>query len=192
VKKRPVAIDVDDVLADFIGATLGYVHSQTGVRVPRSAIKTWVLTDHVPPEISDHIVPLWKSKGFCAMLPPLRGAVDAIGLLRDTHKVTFVTAPLSGGPWWVEERRRWLMSHLGAQGKKDIVFTSDKHLLVKDYEVIVDDRSATVDKWADAGGAAIIVSQPHNVGFKRENVLRAPDIVEAVYSLRRSVVGFTK
>jgi 5'(3')-deoxyribonucleotidase len=142
MKKRPykplVLVDVDGVVADFVGATIralggGFKHDDVKdfnfVGTPDF--------DRVKAEAA------WVSPGFVTNIPVLRYAIEGIMQLREISDVVFCTAPFEGAPCWVSERVRWLERHFGA-APEEIIFAKDKSLVVGD--MLVDDKCANLDR----------------------------------------------
>lgn len=177
-----IAMDVDGVLADFVGASLFYVESQTGVAVPRASLRTWDIRDAFPKFIRGAVTDVWNARGFCATLKVLPRAQGAISLLREKHDVIFVTTPMATNPWWKDERRLWLRNFFSA-GSRDVIFTHNKAGYAKRFDILVDDSFSNVSGFQDRGSPAILVNQPYNRGYQWG--LRAADVADAVDIIRQ-------
>lgn len=161
-KKPTVLVDVDGVLADFIGPYLDVIHTLTGRRYTREQVTSWSVTDALG--LSDeehhalghHVV---STPGFCASLPVLPDARDGIERLRSVAEVYIVTSPWKGRHW-AGERLEWLREHFGIN-ERHVVQCRAKHLVHGD--VLVDDRTSTVQEWYEArGGVPVLWDTPHN------------------------------
>ncbi len=167
-----------------MGASIHFVHSQTGILVPRSKMTTWDLRPAFPKTIVDDLTAAWNSKGFCALLNPIAGTQSAIKSLREHYDIAFLTTPLKTNPHWEAERLQWLMTFYEA-GRNDVVFSKKKVDYVKEFDWLIDDKYENVTEWTEAGGKAILISQAHNAGKKCYR--RASDLCEAAYNLRRDI-----
>jgi 5'(3')-deoxyribonucleotidase len=168
VKPR-VLIDVDGVLANFVGATIRDMEAHHGFSMSHDDVTTWDIISSFPVDASrlgDTMRSRWREPGWCASIPVYEGAVEGISILRDLADVFFVTAPMSGAPHWMWERSLWLSQHFNAD-ERDIVFTSSKHLVSGD--VFVDDKPSNVMEWLHGHhfgrGVPVIWDRPYNRGY---------------------------
>jgi 5'(3')-deoxyribonucleotidase len=138
-------LDVDGVLADFVGPTLRELHRMGGPKMTPEDIKTWDLFCHIPVEWKDHLLAAWDAEGWCHSLPMLPGAAEGVQRLREADAdIVFATSPLKT-IYWVEERIAWLGEHFGAK-RDDIIFTSRKELLVGG--MLIEDKLSTALEWS--------------------------------------------
>jgi 5'(3')-deoxyribonucleotidase len=151
---RVVLLDVDGVLADFVG---GCLRGDVGAE----DIRAWDVLESLPAEYRDEVFESWHREGWCRGLGLYPGAREAVMGLRDVARVLFVTSPMSGAPHWMWERDRWLREHLNATSD-EIVFATAKHHVCGD--VFVDDRVANVLDWHRHHplGLAVLWRQPYN------------------------------
>jgi len=171
VTRPRVLLDVDGVLADFVGHTL----SMLGDLAPaggRDAFTSWDMLSAMSPRARAETEARWRRQGWCLTMPVCPGAqnaVDRIGLRAD---VVYVTAPMRGAPHWMYERWLWLERQFAADARA-VVFAHGKALVSGD--VFVDDRVENIDEWAAAhpNGAALLWDAPYN----RHCVPSAPNAV---------------
>jgi hypothetical protein len=107
--KPLVLVDVDGVLADFVGATVEHLvdfgvpasaERVTGYDIPMAL----GLTD----EQTAHVHALWSWDAFHSILHPYDDALDAWNELRAIADVHIVTKPYPGSRSWVPSRLAWL------------------------------------------------------------------------------------
>ena len=163
---RPhVLLDVDGVLADFVGAVLRKVDGMTMEHLPTAdEITTMEIFDSLPESVRK-----WKEvvyedmgkEGKCLSLAVYPGAKEGVARLREIADVTIVTAPLRGSPTWAYEREAWLWRHFGIE-RHDIIHTSKKQLVRGD--VFIDDHAGHVASWKrhHPHGAAACWARPYN------------------------------
>ena len=159
---RPtVVLDVDGVVADFVGHTLSIL----GDRAPvRSSLRIWGVTDQFSDEDAQLCHLRWRAPGWCRTMPVLPWSYNAVDRLSLRANVLWATAPLPNAPHWVAERTAWLVQHFAAD-PKSIFFVEDKSLVPGD--IMVDDKPENVDKWATAhpNGTALLWDAPYNEGW---------------------------
>lgn len=162
---RPTAlVDSDGILSDFIGAALLALRAESGVSVPREAIKTWDVFDSIPAELQrykDRVYNLLKAKLGCFSIRPYDGAKQGMKKLEEIADVVVVTSPFSGSDTWMSERERWLHMHFGIPGSR-VIHAQAKHHIKGDY--FVDDKTSHVLDWAKAHptGRALLWDMPYN------------------------------
>lgn len=104
-----------------------------------------------------------RSQGFCASLPPIEGAREALAELRHRHEVHFVTRPLKEAPYWKYEREQWLIREMDAHAH-DITFTHKKNVTAG--HALIDDGIGNLRAWyaEHMGGIPLLYPAPHNAG----------------------------
>lgn len=163
---KKVALDVDGVLADFTGPVHTYAQIMTGQHVRWEDLSSYDLSAHWP-EIKDFMRHHWRSRGFCALIPPIPRTRRAVSILYNVvgqENVKFVTAPMPDTEFWIPERTAWLKYYYKADESK-IVYTHDKNVDTESH-LLIDDRPENVVAWAKHGKPAILIRQPFNFGFK--------------------------
>ena len=136
-----VLLDVDGVLADFLGGVRRVVAEVTDQPVP---LRQTIYTDDLVGEVAAHWLRRSAEVAFCAGLEPYPGVPEAVEELRRVADVVAVTAPLKHCTGWEGVRRAWLAKHYGFAAR-DVVFTSRKDLVFGD--VLVDDHFDHVEPW---------------------------------------------
>jgi 5'(3')-deoxyribonucleotidase len=162
---RPrVLLDVDGVLADFVGHTLTLLgeHAPPG---GRDAFTSWDMLSLMSPEARAMCSHGWRRQGWCATMPTLPDAQNAVDRLGLRAEVVYATAPMADAPNWMWERSKWL-ERVFAADPRSVVFTHDKAHVWGD--VFVDDKSENVDGWASAhpDGVALLWDAPYNQDWK--------------------------
>lgn len=172
---RPrIILDVDGVVADFVGHTLTLL----GELAPpggREAFTAWDMVSVMSPEARAVCTHGWRQPGWCASMPTLPDAQNAVDRLSLRADVVWATAPMTHAPHWMHERAGWL-ERVFAADPRSIVFTHDKAHVWGD--VFVDDKPENVDGWADThrDGFSILWTAPYN----REWTSRHPNTMRAI------------
>jgi 5'(3')-deoxyribonucleotidase len=182
--KPIVLLDVDGVLADFVGPYLDVVNSLTfdkGItlmRHQREDVKTWRISESLglTDEIKAAVDVKVKSVGFCAGLPVIDGAKEGVKALQEISEVYIATSPWKG-PHWSHERAEWLEKHFGIE--QDRVMQGKAKFLL-DGDVLIDDKASTVGRWvARHPGFGLLWSTSHNL--KDSAGLRVHGWTEVLY-----------
>lgn len=165
---RPrVILDVDGVLADFIGHTLALL----GDLAPpggREAYTSWDMVSVMSPEAKAVCAHGWRKQGWCVRMPVLPDAQNAVDRLSLRADVVYVTAPMVAAPHWMYERSLWLERQFAAD-PRSVVFAHDKAHVWGD--VFVDDKAENVNEWSAAhpNGVALLWDAPYNQSWIRIN-----------------------
>jgi 5'(3')-deoxyribonucleotidase len=161
--KPIVFLDVDGVLADFVGGYLKLLAEHTGLIVDREAIDQFDigaalgLTGEQSSRMKRAI---GSAPGFARELGIYPGAVEGVRLLEQVADVYIATSPWNSNPTWTHDREWWLKEHFGIPHAK-VTHTSQKHLLRGDF--LIDDKTETLMKFIAVNkSGAIQWETPHN------------------------------
>lgn len=138
-----VLLDCDGVLSDFIGHAIQSSEVLASKGYTSETFPAWNISAVLDPEEEAELRKEFVKEGWCASMPPRKGARQACHRLREFAEVYFVTAPYDS-PYWMAERSKWLEREMGAQ-EGDWVMTHAKHLCVGD--IFVDDKLLNVTRW---------------------------------------------
>ena len=113
--KKIVYIDMDDTLADFMGAYVSAREEKPEMAFPQAEY------------------------GFFANLKPLEDAIESVQNLLDSNHLSpyVLTAPSTVNPLCYTEKRIWVEQHLGMEMVERLIISPDKSLLKGDY--LIDD-----------------------------------------------------
>ena len=163
MRRRPlVLLDVDGVLADFVGAYLDALEKVTGRRRERDEIRTWDIVKalDLAPADAEEVARIVGQPDFCYDLKLIEGAAEGVAALRKIADIHVVTAPWPSRHW-PGERVDWLLDALGIE-RLDITLTTRKDLVRGD--VLLDDRFEHLLEWtrANQDSLGILWDTPHN------------------------------
>jgi len=154
-----ILLDVDGVLADFIGA----VCAET--RIPREQITNYNIDSCMPKQESMIVRDAMLSKEFWTSLDPMPEATEATRkLCEDGHDIVVLTRPYPGCYGWVDARLWWLDQNMPWIRPENVIPTSRKELVRGD--VHVNDCAAELERWYDVntGKLAITYAAAYNNG----------------------------
>jgi 5'-nucleotidase len=155
---RRIAIDMDDVLADTLGALLEWSRGRFGYRFTRADLVGKELEDLMVPEHTRALSALLVEGSFFGDLPVLPGAVEVMRELARRDEV-FVVSAATQFPGSFLPKFRWLERHLPFIPATHVVFCGDKAIVDADY--LIDDN---VHRFPRFKGRAILFDTPHNAG----------------------------
>jgi 5'(3')-deoxyribonucleotidase len=181
-----ILLDVDGVVANFVGRYLQVVKDVTGRDYGDEDVVEWNIATALglSEQEQDRVHEVVATPGFCFELSVYPGAVAAVRRLAGRHSIVWVTTPSEHNPTWRQDRERWLAEHFGGLGRS-LVQTNDKQLV--DGDLLVDDRPENCAAWARAhpSGLAVLWSRPWNVSATPAGISRAASWDELEWIARR-------
>lgn len=200
---KPVVImDVDEVLADFVGAVIEVANNlkiDPEEMFEREDVDQWSIKDAL--DLADweweEVRRCISRPGFARELAVLDGAIDG---MRELKK--FATIVIATSPWhsdtWVSDREVWLAEHF--DGLYDaVIYTHHKEFIRGDF--IVDDRTKHVGDWLNRKSGhtgsswwgvydrALLWDKPHNAQDEVPFGVRRIDGWESLCDLIRTMWG---
>lgn len=171
-----IAVDMDDVLADTLGAQLAWFGARYGYRWTRGDLTGKQLFDDlVTPEQAAAHAAVMREGSFFGDLPVLPGAPEVLRRLADRYEV-FVASAATEFPGSFLPKFRWLERHFPFIPASRVVFCGDKAVVAADY--LVDDN---VHRFPGFRGQGVLFDAPHNqdvMGYPR---VRSWDDVAAMF-----------
>lgn len=156
-----IVLDVDGVLANFVGSALEIINALSGDQFWEGNVTMWNMEALLPPELRPAFFWHVEQPGFVERMEPLRGETHvARELMRRGHDVVFATSPWKTSPHWEQERRSWLAREFGRN--VEVHSVADKSPVSGD--VFVDDKPIHVQQWqaANPTGRAFLFDATYN------------------------------
>lgn len=187
MSKPILVLDVDGVLADFVGATLDFLERNYAVYVDYADLKLWDFMEHPVLQPYRKVAKgHWATPGFAANLVPMKGTVEAVRRLRELTDLRYATSPMGSNPTWIVERNAWLNRHFGPTLNENIRHTSTKSEMKG--HIFCDDKIENVVEYRQAHPGAVVIlhTQPYNVesawdGPRVSHVAELIPIVETLW-----------
>jgi 5'(3')-deoxyribonucleotidase len=172
-----IGIDMDEVMADTLGAQLDWFRERYGYRWTRAELAGKRLFEDLaaPGHIAAHLEVL-REGSFFGALPVMPGAVEVIGRLAARHEVYVVSAAMQF-PDSMPPKLRWLERHFPFIPVPHVVFAGEKSIV--DADVLVDDNAHRFPRFR---GRHILFDAPHNAGVQGYTRARSWPEVEALLS----------
>jgi 5'-nucleotidase len=157
---------MDNTIADLDAA----LQVECGQRFPGLVLPAKTTFDFEEPWFHAIAGHLMTRKGFFLNLAPIPGAVDAIKEMALSHRVFFVTSPLSQYKYCVPEKYEWIEKHFGVAWTKRLVITKDKTLVQGDY--LIDDKPTQEGAMMPPQWEHVYFTQPYNAQLTTKRHLR--------------------
>ena len=155
--KKSIAIDMDEVLADFITKELDIYEKEFGIRIKLEDLHGKELYQAVDPLHKDAVLSYPYRKGFFADLEVMPGSKRVITELQKKYEVFVVTAATEF-PNSLKDKFTWLNRHFPSIGWQYVVFCGYKSVIHTDY--LLDDRPSNLKTFS---GHPLLFSAPHNL-----------------------------
>ena len=170
-----IAIDMDDVLVDFIGGLRSAVKTEFGVTLTDDDFTQWDLHPLLDPIIGrSWWTWLREREWLWANFPAVDGAIGSIERLRQQgHYIEIITSK----PDWAEHNVwKWLGKWRPSVNQVTIVKLDDRKVDFTRADVLVDDKLGNCQGFVDEGRRAIMLATPHSRRMKVPNTIhRAAD-----------------
>jgi 5'-nucleotidase len=151
-----IAVDMDEVIADYFGEQVSRYESWSGVAVDIAATEGKRLREWVPPEHREFVSSLPRTPGFFAELRMIEGSRDALELLSRYSRIYIVTAATEY-PNSLREKFDWLAANFPFINWRQIVLCGDKSIIRAEY--MIDDNIHHLRQFE---GEKILFDSPHN------------------------------
>lgn len=185
-------LDMDGVIADFIGKLLKIYKERYGVSYTHADVTHFMFEKCFDKATADKMYPLFNEPGFFADLEKIQHADETVTALLGLGHVEICTTPpkvhsgdnasrasvekktRSLNHYSVADKLVWINDHF-PQLSKHVTLTGKKHLIRGD--VLIDDGMHNIKPWCGAHpkGLGLVVEQPWNVNEPiPSNAIRVP------------------
>jgi 5'(3')-deoxyribonucleotidase len=181
------AIDLDDVILDFVGGVRLWIKTEYNEDIPEEAITGFNLRPYLDPIIGKNWWTALRERDWLwPNFEAVPGAIGALEKLRaEGHYLEIVTSK----PRWAEYATwKWLGKWRPPVQRVTIVGPDDSKVNFTDATLLIDDKRENVQEFVDAGRKAILFNRPHNVGVEIPGVPRAGNWGEILDILREQEV----
>lgn len=166
-----IAIDLDDVLADFTLATLSHKLNRKVVAADYDPewgfdIVRAYNTLQVPGVEKETVQSFWESIGRddwenLERLPDSAWLIQRCAELVGNENVCILTAPTED-PECMAGKLEWIQSNMPRWIRRNFLVGPMKHFCAKGDTLLIDDSSKNVDMFRRWGGSAMLVPKPWN------------------------------
>ncbi len=165
-----IAVDLDDVVLDFVGGVRRSVKSEFGIDLPDDAIDRWDLHEILDPIIGRSWWSWLRDRDWIwATFPAIDGAMGGLEQLRrDGHYLECVTSK----PRWAEYNVwKWIGKWRPPFQRVTITGPDEKKVDWTNAEILIDDKPQNIQEFAGeyrlgiGPRMGIIFDRPHNRSF---------------------------
>lgn len=165
-----IAVDMDDVMVDFVGGLLAAVKKEYGVTITEEQVTDWNLHPLLDPIIGYSWWDWMKKRQWLwANFPAVDGAIGSIDYLRaQGHYMELLTSK----PDWARHNVwKWLGKWQADFDRVTIVPVTDSKttkVFATDATLIIDDKPANCEGFLQYARDAILFDRPHNLKFRQD------------------------
>jgi len=162
---KRIAIDMDEVIADFIGKYLLHFNRNFNGSVTVEQLHGTRFQE-LNPQMEDYLHVCLEDPLFFGDLPVMPDSQEVIRELSERYEIFIATAAMEV-PASFTAKYRWLKEHFPFLNEMNFVFCGDKSIIDADY--LIDDNSRHFKRFK---GQGILYTSPLNVyetGFVRVN-----------------------
>src|SRR5687768_13095007 len=153
MKRKTVAVDMDNVIADVTTHYIAWYHRVYGKRIEKEDIMGLPETEAFP---DGAVMKFLFTPGFFRTVPVMPGAQEALKKLQEDFEVYIVSAAMEF-PHSLSEKYEWLQEHFPFIPWNNMIFCGDKRVICTDY--LIDDHLKNLDS---CSGKPILFHATHN------------------------------
>lgn len=168
---------MDNVIADVELNYLIWYEKETGVVIPREALRGLPEAEYLPDKAA--VLRYLNTPGFFRTAPLVAGAQEGLKRLMENFEVYIVSAAMQF-PQSLPEKYDWLSEHFPFISWTNIVFCGDKSVIGTDY--MIDDHVKNLDFFK---GKPFLFTASHNIEIDRH--ARVNNWKEAVEELEKKL-----
>lgn len=158
--RESIAIDMDEVLADTVGALIERVNDRMDLSITYDMLEGKKLR-HAMPEHDGLLTEILREPGFFRQLDVMTGAQEAVKKLTAHYDVYIATAAMDV-PTSFHDKYEWLRQHFPFLDPQHFVFCGRKNIVKADY--LIDDNPRQLSIFT---GKPIMYTASHNVDDNR-------------------------
>lgn len=178
MSRKKIAIDMDEVLADTLGAIIDGVNERANLGITVESLNGQKLK-HVIPEHDGLVTEILREPGFFRHLKVMPNAQEVVEKLNEHYDVYIATAAMDV-PTSFHDKYEWLLEHFPFLDPQHFVFCGRKNIINADY--LIDDNPRQL---AIFEGESIMYTAVHNMNHHEYKRVNGWKDVEALFLFLR-------
>lgn len=174
MSRKKIAIDMDEVLADTLGAIIDGVNERANLEITVESLNGQKLK-HVIPEHDGLVTEILREPGFFRHLKVMPNAQEVVEKLNEHYDVYIATAAMDV-PTSFYDKYEWLLEHFPFLDPQHFVFCGRKNIINADY--LIDDNPRQL---AIFEGESIMYTAVHNMNHHDYKCVNGWKDVEALF-----------
>ncbi|MBT30587.1 MAG: 5'-3'-deoxyribonucleotidase [Thalassobius sp.] len=164
---KKIALDMDDVIVDYVSKAVKTYEAEFNTTVDRAAMRGKKVWQIIPEDHAKVVRQFPYRPGFFRDLEIKPKAHDTIKALMEKYEVFIVTAAMEFPSSFID-KYEWVKENLPFFSWKNLVYCGAKNIIDADY--LIDDHVKNLS--AFTSGEPIVYTAPHNEtleGYRRMN-----------------------
>ncbi len=162
---KRIAIDMDEVMADFIAKYLLHYNRDFNDNVTHERLHGMHLRQ-LNPELESHLRKCLDDPSFFGDLPVMPNSQEVVRELSERYEI-FITTAAMEVPASFAAKYNWLKEHFPFLNEMNFVFCGDKSIIDADY--LINDNSRHFKRFKGQGLLYTASHNVHETGFVRVN-----------------------
>lgn len=156
---KRVLIDMDEVIADPMGAMINWYAQEYGGGIDYSKMSGGSWVKGFPAEHQALVRARLFEPGFFRNLPVMKDSVETLDKMNRQYEI-FIVSAATEFPNSLKEKLEWMLEHFPFLSWKQLVLCGDKRMVQGDF--MIDDH---VRNLVHFRGKPYLFSSPHNIGI---------------------------
>jgi 5'(3')-deoxyribonucleotidase len=161
---KHLAIDLDDVILDFVGGIRRWIHTEYGVLIPEAEITKFNLSTKLNPIIGRNWWTAFRERDW--LWPNFEAVPGAIGSLEALRRRGYYLEIVTSKPQWAEYATwKWLGKWRPPVQRVTIVGPKDNKAEHTEASLLIDDKPDNLFDFDFTGRETILFDRPHNKAY---------------------------
>lgn len=156
--KKRIAVDMDEVLADFSGTSLKLMNEYAGTNFTKKDLEGKKIMDLFPNDL-EYFFEKIQERDYFRTFPVIEGSQDVLHRLSEHYEIMVATAAMEV-PNSFDAKYDWLREHFPFLNPSLFVFCGDKKVIHADY--LIDDN---INQLQSFTGRGVMLEAPNNVNI---------------------------
>lgn len=182
---KHVALDLDDVILDFVGGILRWLKTEYSAEVDPEKIVDFNLRPFLDPIIGKNWWTAFRERDW--LWPNFDAVPGAIGAIEQLRREGWYLEIVTSKPDWAEYATwKWLGKWRPKVQRVTIIGPEDNKADYTTAPVLVDDKADNIREFIEAGRQGILFTRPHNRNANIPGAIRAGGWADVLDLLRAS------
>ena len=154
--KKRIAVDMDEVLADFSGTSLKLMNEHVGTNFTKRDLEGKKIMDLFPNDL-EYFFEKIQERDYFRTFPVIEGSQEVLHRLSEHYEIMIATAAMEV-PNSFDAKYDWLREHFPFLNPSLFVFCGDKKVIHADY--LIDDNITQLTSFT---GRGVMFEAPNNI-----------------------------
>ena len=172
--KKRIAVDMDEVLADFSGTSLKLMNEYVGTNFTKKDLEGKKIMDLFPNDL-EYFFEKIQERDYFRTFPVIEGSQEVLHRLSEHYEIMIATAAMEV-PNSFDAKYDWLREYFPFLNPSLFVFCGDKKVIHADY--LIDDN---INQLKSFTGRGVMLEAPNNVHIDYDVKMKNWDEIEKYF-----------